>query len=204
MVGVILTVLSALGSYILYRRAKSAACIQQDIEQLSKRLDLDDEDLRREAHSSKSAQSASPEVVDRYVDRTLVDESQRRKEAEEELLQHVPPSPRGAKRMVNHLRLFLYVATKRKLFGGTPDLHPRHLGKWVALREQWPELGWSVNNNPGVLRLLEESVDEADLEAVLKEHAPTVKPSEEMLAFLSNEPALAPIAERLVYFRSAT
>jgi hypothetical protein len=201
--GVILVGWIALRTIILNRRARSVERIHQDIARLTQEPGLDPESLRREAHSSSSAQGTAADVVDQLVDRSLVDASIFREEAEEQLLKYVPPSPRAAKRMVNHLRLLLYVAIRKKIFGGVPDLKPRHLGKWVALRELWPELGLSINNNPDVVRLLEESVDTPDLGAVLHEHAPNVKPSDEMFAFFRKQPALADVAERLVYFRSA-
>ena len=46
----------------------------------------------------------------------------KRDEAEKELGPYLPANPRGAKRLINHERLYSQIAEDRHIFGGTPNL----------------------------------------------------------------------------------
>ena len=59
----------------------------------------------------------------------------------QKFLKFLPEVPRSAKRLANHLRLLLGVASQRNMLGGSPALEATHLGKWAVLLERWPELG---------------------------------------------------------------
>jgi hypothetical protein len=89
------------------------------------------------------------------LQRYLEDESEIQREAEDEVMRHLEPLPRHAKRLLNRLRLLLYVAHERKMFGGVPLLSPRHIGKWAVLCERWPELAQAICSDPGIMGQLE-------------------------------------------------
>ena len=65
-------------------------------------------------------------------------------------MRHLEPMPRHAKRLLNRLRLLLFVAHERKMFGGKPTLSSRHIGKWAVLGERWPELSQIVCTSPEI------------------------------------------------------
>jgi len=89
------------------------------------------------------------------IQRYLEDESELQREAEDEVMRHLEPVPRHAKRLLNRLRLLLFIAHERRMFGGSPPLTPRHIGKWAVLCERWPELAQSVQKEPTVMLDLE-------------------------------------------------
>ena len=76
------------------------------------------------------------------------------------------------------------------MFGGTPELTPAHLAKWLVLREQWPALGRSIVVDPERLAALESSAKDGDI-------------SPEAWELLSRGPRLSEVIVRLVYFQPA-
>jgi hypothetical protein len=77
------------------------------------------------------------------------------------------------------------------MFGGEPILTPRHLAKWLVLREQWPALGRAIALDPERLAEYEAS------------RTPANGVSEEALELLCRDPPLGLVIERLVYFQPA-
>lgn len=63
----------------------------------------------------------------------------------------LPRLPRAVKRLVNRLRLLVYLAEERDMMGGSPALTAAHLGHWAVLHERWPRLGLALRVQPGVL-----------------------------------------------------
>ena len=101
----------------------------------------------------------SPEaklVADR-VARYITHESPLKTEAEAEIVHFLPLIPRSAKRMMNHLRLRLYVSIRRDMLAEGSQLTARHLGKWVVLEERWPELVRGLVARPDKLAQLEQA-----------------------------------------------
>jgi KAP family P-loop domain len=137
-------------------------------------------------------------------ERRITDESEERKQGEAAILKFLAPDdvPRRAKRMVNHLRLLLLVADKRKMFGGVPPLNGAHLGKWIVLLERWPELGRALRADPGVMAVIEEvaRTDQRALQDVLQRIAPDVIASADLAGFLQDETKLAGLIRRLIYY----
>jgi hypothetical protein len=107
----------------------------------------------------------------------------------EAFIKRFPPRfPRGGKRMLNHARLLTKIATERKMMGGRPELTPQHLGKWIVIGERWPDFAQRVVMNPSIILRAERGNEKSD---------PAL---EELLA---EQPRLAGVIERLIYFQPA-
>jgi hypothetical protein len=124
-------------------------------------------------------------------------------DAERELMRHLPPNPRRAKRMVNHSRLLTQIAKDRRIFGGEPELTERHLTKWVILSEHWPALTRYLTSDPGAAAALETANDLYELADALSRLPVRVAATEDLLAALTRGVRLTPVLERLVRFESA-
>jgi KAP family P-loop domain len=145
--------------------------------------------------------AGSPEaslVADR-VARYFTHESPLKDEAEAEIVHFLPLIPRSAKRMMNHLRLRLYVSIRREMLGGAAQLTPRHLGKWVVLEERWPELVHGLVEKPGNLTKLEQAADVAALASKLQALGLDAEPSDDLFQFVRAEPRLGIVAEQLIF-----
>jgi KAP family P-loop domain len=153
------------------------------------------ESLLREAAGTERFESLARRVAEsvRTVESPEV-------EAVEAFIKRYPPRfPRGAKRMLNHARLLTKIAREREMFGGEPELTPAHLGKWIVIGERWPAFAEQVTQDPRMIERFEnprkvdptiESVGDewGELEVLLK----------------GEEPNLAGVIERLIYFRPAS
>ena len=133
----------------------------------------------------------------------LEDESELQREAEDEVMRYLDPVPRHAKRLINRLRLLLFVAHERKMFGGRPALSPRHIGNWAVLCERWPELAQAVCKDPEIMIKLENSKQHS---LVLKKEASIYKNDAALRDFClhSGEIKLSPVMVRLVQFAPAS
>ena len=107
------------------------------------------------------------------------------------MLKFLPRVPRSAKRLANHLRLLLAIASQRNMLGGDPMLEAAHLGKWAVLLQRWPELGFAICENPALL---------ADLEKKAR-----AQPSPRALAEFVRDSSLevADIPSAAAFFKSA-
>jgi len=133
----------------------------------------------------------------------LEDESELQREAEDEVMRHLEPMPRHAKRVLNRLRLLLFVAHERKMFGGEPHLSPRHIGKWAVLCERWPELAQLISTDPRVMRRLEDPKRHG---STVRRQVPLYRGDRALRKFclFAGEVKLAPIIQRLVAFAAAS
>jgi len=143
------------------------------------------------------------ELARQRAQRKLAEESPQRKEAEAEIKEHLPGLPRGAKRLINQLRVLLVIAEQKEMFGGRPELQGKHLGKWAVLLDRWPELGSALAADPKRLVNLEAAASIDDLSTQLGPSVPGSVASQDLLAFLQSEPRLAPVVQRLVHFEPA-
>ena len=114
-----------------------------------------------------------------------------------EAMKYIAPLPRATKRLLNDLRLMLSIAAKRQMLGGVPSLEPRHIGKWAAMRDLWPELSRILAMRPELFRQLE---DHKSVESTLQTIYPLLKNDQELRDFFDAEPKLSPIATRLVRY----
>jgi KAP family P-loop domain len=147
----------------------------------------------------------SPEaklVADR-VARYFTHESPLKDEAEAEIVHFLPLIPRSAKRMMNHLRLRLYVSIRRDMLADGSQLTARHLGKWVVLEERWPELVRGLVARPDKLTQLEQAGELGALAAKLEELDLEADASDDLLDFVRTEPRLGAVAEQLIFLEPA-
>lgn len=114
------------------------------------------EDFVRRQNSSRADDRETEGLVRERLQRYLEDESEIQREAEDEVMRYLEPMPRHAKRLLNRLRLLLFIAHERGMFGGKPKLTARHIGKWAVLGERWPELSQAVCMNPEAMLWLED------------------------------------------------
>jgi hypothetical protein len=185
----------------------------------ARRLRAIDESITKHAKDESAAPAAveslvnfenkitdgSPEaklVADR-VARYFTHESPLKDEAEAEIVHFLPLIPRSAKRMMNHLRLRLYVGIRRDMLGADSGLTPRHLGKWVVLEERWPELVRGLVARPDKLMQLERAGDLGALAAKLEELDLDAEASDDLLDFVRTEPRLGAVAEQLIFLEPA-
>jgi KAP-like P-loop domain-containing protein len=143
-----------------------------------------------------------PLIEQRLIKHTA-DDSHLREQAEGAIEELLPPLPRSAKRMFNHLRVLLIVAVGREMLGGSPELTGAHLGRWVVLGQRWPEVGRAVRREPSLVAKLEEAARSSDLDQLLAARGLPVGDHEALDEFLKRQPPLGALAERLVYMRPA-
>lgn len=142
------------------------------------------------------------------IQRRLGDEARLMEQARE-FLGYLELYPRHAKRFLNRLRLLLYIAHERGVFGGEPPLTPRHVAKWAVLCERWPLLAVALSTHPHMMIHLERGP--AMSEGQRKNHvdplswlAPEYMGDSWLPAFLGSEPKMARVIARLVRFEPAT
>lgn len=155
------------------------------------------------AENDIAARSPEAKLVADRVARYFTHESPLKTEAEAEIVHFLPLIPRSAKRMMNHLRLRLYVSIRREMLGDGAQLTPRHLGKWVVLEERWPELVRGLVEKPDNLTKLEQAEDVAALASELEALALDAEPSDDLLEFVRAEPRLGIVAEQLIFLEPA-
>jgi KAP family P-loop domain len=147
-------------------------------------------------------------LAEQVVDELRTVRSEEVKEVEGFIRRYPPRFPRSAKRMLNHARLLTKIAIERRMFGPDEEgvvLTPKHLGKWIAIRERWPEFAALVAEQPAEIREFEMLPAERGPMKFPVEwpttHSPAAKDS--LIDLVRAEPRLADVLERLVYFEPA-
>ncbi|MCH8805912.1 MAG: hypothetical protein IH986_07475 [Planctomycetes bacterium] len=127
-------------------------------------------------------------------------------QARDTLLGFLPAYPRHVKRVLNRLRVLLWVAHRRKLFEQSGLTAPM-LGKWVALQEGWPELANAIMRRPQALKEIEARAGDADSDAdvdtfanQVRELAPLAADPQGLKKLLAGEPHLADVIDALTRF----
>jgi hypothetical protein len=148
------------------------------------------------------------QLVRERVQHYLEEESEFQRQAEEEVIKYLQPLPRHAKRLLNRLRLLLFVAHERQVFGGTSELTPRHMGKWAVLCERWPELAQAISTHPDLMSELEgtpgsQKSGTDKYRQVLKKLAPAYVDDSALPGFCHSGVRLGPVMERIVRFERA-
>ena len=205
-VGVVLKTAYRVGRWLFHavrsrRAARHLQKIDESITRHAKDESAEAETVRRRVIEENDIAEGSPEaklVADR-VARYFTQESAVRAEAEAGMVEFLPLIPRSAKRMMNHLRLRLYVSIRREMLGDGSQLTPRHLGKWVVLEERWPELVRGLAENPDKLTKLEEAEDVATLASRLEALGLDAEPSDDLVRFVRADPRLGVVAEQLIF-----
>ena len=147
--------------------------------------------------------NVSEELLQDEIQAHVADESELRKEAEEEIMNYLPPLPRNAKRALNRLRLLLAISYERKMFGDSSGITAKHIGKWAVLSERWPELAHELSLHPDVMDTLERRAGRAKkaaFEKYLSGLTPDYTTDAALRKFCQSQPALGPIMEKLVHF----
>lgn len=150
------------------------------------------EELARQAAGDARYGDLADLVAESY--RTV--KSPQLSEVEEFIRRYPPPFPRGAKRMLNHARLLTKIAREREMFGGSPELSPSHLGKWIVIGERWPAFAQTVVEHPERIR----KIEEPDAWGLSAGELPADRSFKEVM---KDEPRLAEVMERLIYFMPA-
>lgn len=159
------------------------------------------EDSIRRSSPAFQADPQMAGLLRERLQRHLEDESELQREAEDEVMRHLPAIPRHAKRLVNRLRLLLFIAHERKMFGGVPNLSPRHIAKWAVLCERWPELEQVVCDEPDIMMLLESPTKH---KSAVRTRVPLYQDDDGLREFcLDEEVTLAPVMARIVEFAPA-
>jgi uncharacterized membrane protein YuzA (DUF378 family) len=191
--------------WMLERRRQASQRIDKEIK--ARVTDEGDvQSLKAAVLESEAAREGGVGLASHRFERFITDDSILREQAESEILKFLPRVPRSAKRLANHLRLLLVVASERKMLGGVPPLESAHLGKWIVLLERWPEVGWAVRANPALLADMEKraSDDPSGLADTIRAFAPRMTDFTTVTEFFRAEPALTPVVLRLIYCLPAT
>jgi KAP family P-loop domain len=193
----ITTLLFALIPLILNRRRQRAQRIDEKIRSLS--TETDDVDSLKAAVLGSNATDQG--LAGQRFAQFIADDWILRQQAESEAVKFLPRVPRSAKRLVNHLRLLLVVASERKMLGGKPPLEATHLGKWAVLLERWPELGFAIRADPARLADIEKTAHDNPqaLTELIQSFSPTATDLPDTIEFFKSEPALAAVIQRLIY-----
>jgi hypothetical protein len=181
-----------------WRRRKAVRTVWTLAERQAK-LGVHDKDvLVQRLGQEYRVQKGAEELAENALKVFRMDDPVPMREAVEEAISHLGQNlPRSFKRLANHIRLMLAIAAERRLLNGH-RLSPRHIGKWVALKETWPELWEALLRSPDLLSALEEA-DEGAFDAVFRSRIPGVSPDEKLRHFFHSLPKLADAAEDLIY-----
>ncbi|MFM7346982.1 MAG: P-loop NTPase fold protein [Tagaea sp.] len=131
------------------------------------------------------------ETEDHLKRRKIEEESQDSSDefglARETALKYVRSRPRSLKRMINRLRLAVYLTQGQ-------NVDPVVLGKWTALQENWPGLASAIagHEKPSDPVADLESGDDKKCKAALETLTPGLSLRDHLKGFLASEPKLTP------------
>jgi hypothetical protein len=125
-----------------------------------------------------------------------------RGEAAAEVKRYLPPNPRTAKRMMNHLSLARAIAEERGVFTDGTVTH-QHLGKWVGISEQWPQFAAALSVTPSRIYALEAAESVAELQELVDALAPGTPDVAALYERLGDHLPLASVLDRLVRYEGA-
>jgi hypothetical protein len=102
--------------------------------------------------------------------------------------------------LVNHARLLTKIAREREMFGGSPELTPDHLGKWIVLCERWPHVASEISKQAPAL------TDGTPLDEWMAQRigGDWQQREPDLSRLLTAEPRLGDMLDRLIYFRPAS
>ncbi|PCI39434.1 MAG: hypothetical protein COB46_08960 [Rhodospirillaceae bacterium] len=138
----------------------------------------------------------------------LGNDSEFYKAARDYVLIHLPPHPRNIKRILNRLRLMLFLLNQRELLNGKNAVPPKAIGKWVLLQEKWPELEKRIRLFPYVIDELERAMQSkaknpsAAFINKLKKYAPNYSEDTFLIDLLMDGNPLAPSIKRITLLQA--
>lgn len=118
----------------------------------------------------------SADVVRKRYLSAVLDTTEIAARADSLVFDFLPNRPRGAKRLLNQVRLMILIAAGRGLFvlrdEGNQDKQADLIGKWLVLRERWPEVAQLAQRDPEQLKALEDSAthDELKLSSLMNSY----------------------------------
>ena len=115
-------------------------------------------------------------------------------DAEGEALKHLPLLPRNAKRLINRLRLLIFIAQERRLFVTDRKGTAERIGKWGVLCERWPELA----NDAAQLEEYARLGKRQDFNSRVARQSPYIG-DDELWEFCRGDPELRPILSSLLH-----
>ena len=121
----------------------------------------------------------------------------------EVLVRYPPALPRSAKRMLNQARLLTQIARDRRIFGGSPELTPRHLGEWIVLTAALAATRCTDRGCPETDgKILESITEAAKLKPLLDDLGLACPdPADDLLDLLCRPPTLSGVISRLAHFQ---
>jgi len=138
----------------------------------------------------------------------LGNDSEFYKAARDYVLIHLPPHPRNIKRILNRLRLMLFLLNQRELLNGKNAVSPKAIGKWVLLQEKWPELEKRIRLFPNVIDELERAMQSkaknpsAAFKNKLKKYVPNYSEDTFLIDLLMDGNPLAPSIKRITLLQA--
>ena len=185
-----------------FQSRSSRVQIDHQIEVLATGNETDSKRLASEVMNSTTTSGARGSLVERRVQRYLIEASDSRREAEAELLRNPPELPRDAKRMINQLRVLLAVALNRNMLGPNTGVTATHLGRWIVLQSRWPEVGRALAADPVRLEQVEACATPDDVRKLLGslDIDVQVPESEELLRFLQADPTMCQVLNLLLRY----
>jgi hypothetical protein len=145
----------------------------------------------------------------RRMRQRIISENDLRAELDRAVLDVLPLSPRGAKRMFNHAHLLLDIGVERGLFASATP-RPAQLAAWVALTERWPSVAAAISIDPMLMGRLEEAARRTAL-VLRPEQVATIEKDmgirgldSSLLDYLRRSDSLVGVAHLLVNFSQDT
>jgi hypothetical protein len=195
------SMIPALSRALAGRLRSYTQAIQRDIDDEISRsaheTDTSVAEVERRVATSRAAERAGPWLLRQRIRHYLIEESPLQDEAKREIRKNLPSLPRSTKRMYNHVHLVLSVAVGRGVLGGR--LEARHLGKWIVFLERWPVLAQAVNVDTDLMERLESAEEPEVRRKLVEDCTPGVEESDELFSFVTSDPKLADVVDRLVH-----
>ena len=126
-----------------------------------------DEEVTKEGRAAELVQAAPTGAIAPIYHSLLQSALQTRAEgsekefveaAEKTAFAYLSGTPRSVKRVVNRVRLMIYIAWLKGLDRADPPLTAAHIGKWVALHERWPGIAAKTTRNPRLFEPLKSAL----------------------------------------------
>ncbi|MBL4693526.1 MAG: hypothetical protein JKY92_09390 [Magnetovibrio sp.] len=135
------------------------------------------------------------QLIDEQKLRRLGTDSDAYKDARNYVMDHLPPHPRNIKRILNRLRLMLFLLNQRKLLTGPNAVPPAAIGKWILLQEKWPELEKRSRSSTKVI----EDIEKANpIKEQLAKIIPLYVDDKDLISLLSDGHALGPSLNQII------
>jgi hypothetical protein len=174
-VGLVLTLLGAVGQYLTHRDTKKREALANSVQKEAEKVAMNPGDnletvAKRIADSVQGKSGLAAEIAFQQateaIRRQRMGETDELREAYQAALSLLPLLPRNAKRLINMLRVRIYLAhslhwMNRDLPSGI-KVTPAHIGKWTALQERYPDLALLIMREPKMVLEMEDCAGKPD------------------------------------------